>query len=90
MGEDDYLAEATARKIVEAAVPVDLRGSAVETVSGDAQNEEAQLASLAACRASVQTPPFLDPVKLTWWRGVTFLPGGGHNGKTTEAVGNAR
>ncbi|MBQ6339221.1 MAG: hypothetical protein IJI36_08760 [Kiritimatiellae bacterium] len=89
VGEDDYLAEATARKIVEAAVPVDLRGSAVETVSGDAQNEEAQLASLAACRASVQTPPFLDPVKLTWWRGVTFLPGGGRNGKTTEAVGNA-
>lgn len=89
VGEDDYLAEATARKIVEAAVPADLRGSAIETVDGNAQNEEAQLASLAACRASVETPPFLDPVKLTWWRGVTFLPGGGRNGKTTEAVGNA-
>ena len=89
MGEDDFLAEATARKIVEATVPAELRGSAIETVDGNAQNEEAQLASLAACRASVQTPPFLDPVKLTWWRGVTFLPGGGHNGKTTEAVGNA-
>ena len=89
MGEDDFLAEATARKVVEAAVPADLRGSAVETVDGDAANEEAQLASLAACRASIQTPPFLDPVKLTLWRGVTFLPGGGHNGKTTEAVGNA-
>ena len=89
VGEDDYLAEATARKVVEAAVPAELRGSAIETIDGNAQNEEAQLASLAACRASVQTPPFLDPVKLTWWRGVTFLPGGGHNGKTTEAVGNA-
>ena len=89
VGEDDYLATATARKILEAAVPAELRGSAVETVDGNAMNEEAQLASLSACRASVQTPPFLDPVKLTWWRGVTFLPGGGHNGKTTEAVGNA-
>ena len=89
MGEDDFLAEATARKVVEAAVPAELRASAIETVDGDASNEEAQLASLAACRASIQTPPFLDPVKLTWWRGVTFLPGGGHNGKTTEAVGNA-
>ena len=89
VGEDDYLAEATARKVVEAAVPADLRASAVETIDGNAANEEAQLASLAACRASVQTPPFLDPVKLTWWRGVNFLPGGGRNGKTTEAVGNA-
>ncbi len=89
MGEDDFLAEATARKVVEAAVPAELRASAVETIAGDAPNEESQLASLAACRASIQTPPFLDPVKLTWWRGVTFLPGGGRNGKTTEAVGNA-
>ena len=89
VGEDDYLADMTARKIVEAAVPPDLRGSAVETIDGNAMNEEAQLASLAACRASILTPPFLDPVKLTWWRGVTFLPGGGHNGKTTEAVGEA-
>jgi len=89
VGEDDFLAEATARKVIEAAVPAELRASAIETVDGNAQNEEAQLASLAACRASIQTPPFLDPVKLTWWRGVTFLPGGGHNGKTTEAVGNA-
>ncbi|MBR1588702.1 MAG: hypothetical protein IJ658_10300 [Kiritimatiellae bacterium] len=89
VGEDDYLAEATARKVVEAVVPAELRASAIETINGDASNEESQLASLAACRASVQTPPFLDPVKLTWWRGVTFLPGGGHNGKTTEAVGNA-
>ena len=89
VGDDDYLADATAKKILEATVPAELRGSAVETIDGNAMNEESQLASLSACRASVQTPPFLDPMKLTWWRGVTFLPGGGHNGKTTEAVGNA-
>jgi len=89
VGEDDYLAEAAARKVLEAAVPAELRASAVETIDGNAANEEAQLASIAACRASVQTPPFLDPVKFTWWRGVTFLPGGGTRGKTTEAVGTA-
>lgn len=89
VGEDDYLTEAAARKIIAAAVPADLRANAVETIDGNAGNEDAQLASLAACRASVQTPPFLDPVKLTWWRGVTFFPGGGRNGKTTAAVSEA-
>ncbi len=81
VGEDSYLVEAAARRVVEAAVPAELRATAVETVSGEADNMDAQLASLRECVASVQTPPFLDPVKLTWWRGVTFLPGGG-SGKT--------
>jgi len=76
VGEDDYLVEAAARKILEAAVEPSLRDTAVETVSGEANNIEEQMASLRACVASVQTPPFLDPVKLTWWRGVSFLPGG--------------
>jgi len=89
VGEDEYLVESAARKILESTVPADLRGSAVETVDGDAGNEESQLASIRACRDSIATPPFLDPVKLTWWKGVTFLPGGGHGGRTTEAVGAA-
>ena len=89
VGEDDYLAETAARRIIDAAVPAQLRGSALETVDGDAGNEEAQLASIRSCQASISTPPFLDPVKLTWWKGVTFLPGGGRGGKTTEAVGTA-
>ena len=80
VGEDDYLVEAAARKIIGAAVAPELRATAVETVDGDAGNREEQLASLGACRASVQTPPFLDPVKLTWWRNVTFLPGGASRG----------
>ena len=46
VGEEDYLAEATARKIVEAAVPADLRASAVETIDGNAANEEACYAFL--------------------------------------------
>lgn len=85
-GEDDYLVETAARRILEAAVPMDLRQTAIETIDGAADNMDAQLASLKACQASIQTPPFLDPVKLTWWRNVTFLPGGGRNGRLSEAV----
>lgn len=86
VGEDDYLTDAAARKVLEQAVEPSLRATAVETIDGGAENMELQLASLKACVASVQTPPFLDPVKLTWWRGVTFLPGGGRNGALAEAV----
>ena len=86
VGEDSYLVEAAARRVVEAAVPAELRATAVETVSGEADNMDAQLASLRECTASIQTPPFLDPVKLTWWRGVTFLPGGGVGGRLAEDV----
>ncbi len=86
VGEDDYLTDTAARKFIAASVPEDLRASAVETVSGEAANEDAQLASISSCRGSVETPPFLDPVKLTWWRNVEFLPGGGRGGKIPEGV----
>jgi len=88
-GEDDYLVEQAARKAVGEAVPAELRGSAVETIDGAAENAESQLQSLRACEASVATPPFLDPVKLTWWRNVTFLPGGGRGGSIAEDVKEA-
>ena len=86
VGEDSYLVEAAARRVLEAAVPADLRATAVETVAGEADNAETQLASIRECAASVQTPPFLDPVKLTWWRGVTFLPNGGTGERLAEDV----
>ena len=35
VGEDDYLVEAAARKVIGAAVEPSLRGTAVETVNGD-------------------------------------------------------
>ncbi len=89
LGEDDYLVESAARKILNDSVSAGLRGSAVEKINGDAGNADAQLASLRECEASVMTPPFLDPVKLTWWRNVTFLPGGGKNGKLSEEVKTA-
>lgn len=89
IGEDDYLVEAAARKILEAAVEPSLRNTAVETINGTAGNAEEQTLSLQACLGSVQTPPFLDPVKLTWWRGVNFLPGGARNGSPSEDVKRA-
>ena len=89
VGEDDYLVETTAKRIRDAAVPAELRDSAVEAVDGDAEAQDAQMAALRACETSVQTPPFLDPVKLTWWRNVTFLPGGGKNGRIADRVKDA-
>ena len=65
VGEDSYLVETAARRIIDAAVPSELRSTAVETIPGDADNMETQLSSIRACTASIQTPPFLDPVKLT-------------------------
>ena len=89
VGEDDYLVETTARKIRDAAVPAELRNSAVEVIAGEADAQDDQMAALRDCEASVQTPPFLDPVKLTWWRNVTFLPGGGKNGRLADRVKEA-
>ena len=88
-GDDDYAAEIEAKQAIESHVPADFRSSAVEMVDGDAPNAESQLASIRECLASVQTPPFLDPVKLTWWKNVTFLPGGGRGGKISEEVKDA-
>ena len=89
VGEDDFLVDSAARKIVSAAIPEENRDSAVEIIAGSADNRDEQIASLRSCEASLQTPPFLDPVKLTWWRGVTFLPGGGRGGKITDDVKDA-
>ena len=85
VGEDGFLAERAVRKIFASA---GLGGSpgTVEIVDGAAGNADAQLASIRACDASVRTPPFLDPAKATWWRGVSFLPGGGRGGKVSEEV----
>ena len=89
VGDDDYAAEAEAKRAIEAHVPADFRASAVEIVDGLAANAETQLAAIRECLASIQTPPFLDPVKLTWWKNVSFLPGGGRGGKIAEEVKEA-
>ena len=86
VGGDDYAAEAEAKHVIEAHIPAELRASAVETIDGNAEKAETQLPSIRECLASIQTPPFLDPVKLTWWKNVTFLPGGGRGGKISNEV----
>jgi len=89
VGDDDYAIEAEVKDAIARIVPEECRSSAVEIVAGDASNAEAQLASIRQCLASIQTPPFLDPVKFTWWKGVTFFPGGGRGGRIAEDVKDA-
>ena len=86
VGDDDYLVEREARNSINAHVPPDFRESAIEVVDGNATNAETQLASIRTCLGSLQTPPFLDPMKLTWWKDVMFFPGGGKNGRISEDV----
>ena len=83
IGEDDYLVQETAKKLIGDA------GPALEVVdSNAATNAELQLKDIVAADASFSTPPFLDPVKVTWWKNVHFLPCGGKGGPS-EAVKEA-
>ena len=43
-----------------------------------------QLKDIREADASFSTPPFLDPKKVTWWKNVHFLPGGGKKGASEE------
>lgn len=71
IGEDDFLVDSTAKKIVGDGVGLEVVDSSGST------NAEAQLADLRAADESFSTPPFLEPRKVTWWKNVHFLPGGG-------------
>ncbi len=71
IGEDDFLVDSTAKKIIGDGVGLEVVDSA------NSGNAELQLADLREADASFSTPPFLDPRKVTWWRNVHFLPGGG-------------
>lgn len=79
-GEDDYLTgEAAAR--IAASVP----GAAVEVFDSlNDTNAELQLSALKRVNASVSTPPFLEPAKVTWWKNVGFLPQGGAKGPSED------
>ena len=69
IGADDYLVDEAAKRIVGDGVGLEVVDSVNST------NADLQLADLRAADASLQTPPFLDPRKVTWWRNVHFLPG---------------
>lgn len=78
IGEDDYLVSETAKRIVG-------DGTGLEVVdSVNSTNAELQLADLREADASFSTPPFLDPVKVTWWKNVKFLPQGGKGGPSED------
>lgn len=78
IGEDDFLVSQTAAKLVG-------DGVGLETIdSNTATNAELQLRDLAEADASFSTPPFLDPVKVTWWKNVKFLPQGGKGGPSED------
>ena len=70
IGEDDYLVNETAKKIVGDGTGLELYDSREST------NGELQLKDLRRVEESVMTPPFFDPRKVTWWKNVNFLPGG--------------
>lgn len=70
IGEDDYLVAETAKKLAGG-----VSGAALEIIdSVSSANAEQQLRDIAEADASYSTPPFLEPVKTTWWKNVGFLP----------------
>lgn len=70
------LVETAAKKAVADFLGADAGSEAMERIDGRASNEETRLANLAAVEASIMTPPFLEPIKITWWRRVDYLPSG--------------
>ena len=80
IGTDDFLVGATAKKLIGDGVGLEVVDSA------NASNAELQLADIRETDASFSTPPFLDPVKVTWWKNVHFLPGGGGKREVAEDV----
>ena len=50
----------------------------------NSSNADLQLKDIREADASFSTPPFLDPKKVTWWKNVHFLPGGGKKGASEE------
>lgn len=80
IGDDDFLVGETARKIVGDGVGLEVIDSA------NASNAELQLKDIRAAEESLLTPPFLDPKKVTWWKNVSFLPGGRSSEEVKEAL----
>ena len=78
IGEDDYLVGETAKKVIGDGVGLEVVDSM------NATNAELQMKDLRAAEASFDTPPFLDPKKVTWWKNVHFLPGGGKKDSSEE------
>ena len=78
IGEDDYLVGETAKKVIGDGVGLEVIDSMTAT------NADLQMKDLREAEASFDTPPFLDPKKVTWWKNVHFLPGGGKKDSSEE------
>ena len=84
IGEDDYLVDEAAKRIIG-------DGTGLEVVdSANSSNEETRLRDIREADESFSTPPFLEPRKVTWWKRVGFLPGGAvRGGEDAEKVSKA-
>ena len=71
IGEDDFLLAEKAKAIIGDGTGLEVIDSLTST------NMDKQLADIRQADTSFRTPPFLDPRKVTWWKNVNFLPGGG-------------
>ena len=78
IGEDDFLVGETAKKGIGDGVGLEVIDSM------NSSNADLQLKDIREADASFSTPPFLDPKKVTWWKNVHFLPGGGKKGASEE------
>ena len=78
IGEDDFLVGETAKKVISDGVGLEVIDSM------NSSNADLQLKDIREADASFSTPPFLDPKKVTWWKNVHFLPGGGKKGASEE------
>ena len=81
IGEDDFLVGETAKKLIGDGVGLEVIDSM------NSSNADLQLKDIREADASFSTPPFLDPKKVTWWKNVHFLPGGGKKGASEGGAG---
>ena len=78
IAEDDFLVGETAKNVIGDGVGLEVIDSM------NSSNADLQLKDIREADASFSTPPFLDPKKVTWWKNVHFLPGGGKKGASEE------
>jgi len=79
IGEDDFLVNEAAGKVVGEGVGLEVIDSNISN------NEDSQLKDIKMARESYLTAPFFDPSKVTWWKNVRFLPGTRAKGGEGEA-----
>lgn len=87
VGEDDFLTERIVKNVLDRLIPEESRADAsIERINGNCGNIDSQAESIAQLKDSIMTPPFLEPFKVTWWQGVTFLP---QQSKPSEEIKDA-